>query len=50
MVEENTDAIELSQFERITKLLSSSYEMQTAFIALVIGLSILFIVYRKFSN
>ncbi|NND86675.1 MAG: mechanosensitive ion channel protein MscS, partial [Nitrosopumilus sp.] len=50
MVEENTDALELGQFERVTELLSSSYEMQMAFIALVIGLSVLFIVYRKFSN
>ena len=50
MAEETNGTIELGQFERVTELLSSSYEMQIAFISLVIGLAVLFIVYKKFSN
>ena len=50
MAEETNDTLELGQFERVSELLSSSYEMQMAFISLVIGLAVLFIVYKKFSS
>ena len=47
---ENLNNIELGEFEKVTDLLSSSYEMQIAFISIIIGLSVLFVVYNKFSS
>ena len=44
------DKLNLGQFEQITDLLSSSFEMQVAFLSLIIGLSVLFVIYNKFSN
>ena len=47
---ESLNNIELGEFEKVTELLSSSYEMQIAFISIIIGLSVLFVVYNKFSK
>ena len=47
---ENNTELELGEFEKVTELLSSSYEMQIAFVSIIVGLSVLFVVYKKFSN
>ena len=47
---EGSTELELGDFEKVTELLSSSYEMQIAFVSIIIGLSVLFVVYKKFSN
>lgn len=49
MTEHDTE-LELGEFEKVSELLSSSYEMQIAFVSIIVGLIALFVVYRKFSN
>ena len=49
---DNSSDVELQfgEFEKVSDLLYSSFEMQIAFISLIVGLAILFVVYKKFSN
>ena len=42
--------LELGEFDKVAELVTSSYEMQLAFISIIIGLIILFVTYNKFSN
>lgn len=53
MAENNTASnteLPFGEFEKISELLNSSFEMQIAFISLIIGLVVLCVIYKKFSN
>jgi len=50
MAEEEVTQISVGEFETIPQLLASSESLQIAFVLLIIGLVIIGVIYRKFSN
>ena len=50
MAEEGITEISVGEFETIPQLLASSESLQLAFVFLIIGLVVIGIIYRKFSN
>ena len=45
----NTE-LQFGEFEKVSELLYSSFEMQIAIVSLIVGLAVLFVIYKKFSN
>jgi len=50
MAEEEVTQVSIGEFETIPQLLASSESLQIAFVLLIIGLVIIGVIYRKFSN